>query len=328
MSAEFLKSASSTDQLLGYVKLPLAFFRRADAPACDIYAVGEKAVVPTLLASRNLRLTEDQLDALEQRGQCTLFVKQREFDLYANEILASLDEILVDQSLPEASRFAILQSAVSLEVERTFRLRDDSPFVALAQRMGRQVAALVGEGRASPQDLYALAAHDSTTFVHITNVAAYAVMLADALGFGGADNLQEIAVGALLHDIGKRRIPADLLAKPGALTAEERTLIETHSQRGYEAVCDRTDVTYAQKMMVYQHHEWVDGRGYPVGLTGKDLHAWSKLLAVVDVFDAMTARRPYRTPMTVRDVLLLLADGVNSQFEPEAVKCWISLFRL
>lgn len=328
MSDEVLTCDSPTDQLHGYVKLPLAFFRRSDAPAYDIYAVGEDAVVPTLLVNRNLRLTDQQLDALERRGQSELYVKQRDFDLYATEILASLDEIIVDQSVPEASRFAILQSAVSLEVERTFRLQNASPFVALAHRMGQQVAALVGDGRASPQDLYAVAAHDTTTFVHITNVAAYAVMLADALGYGSPENRQEIAVGALLHDIGKRGIPATLLAKPGALTAEERALMEKHPQLGYEAVCARTDVSYSQKMMVYQHHEWVDGRGYPVGVTGKDLHPWSKLLAVVDVFDAMTARRPYRMQMSVRDVLLLLADGVNTQFEPEAVKCWISLFRL
>ncbi len=75
-------------------------------------------------------------------------------------------------------------------------------------------------------------------------------------------------------------------------------------------------------MMVYQHHERVDGSGYPVGVTGRDIHPWAKMLAVVDVFDAMTGTRPYRNSSSTRVALQYLNHNSGSQFDPEIVRCW------
>jgi len=74
--------------------------------------------------------------------------------------------------------------------------------------------------------------------------------------------------------------------------------------------------------MVYQHHERIDGRGYPVGITGEEIHPWAKILAVVDVFDAMTGSRPYRRPATAHDALEYIRKSSGTQFDPEVVECW------
>src|SRR6185369_5881799 len=139
-----------------------------------------------------------------------------------------------------------------------------------------------------PQDLFRLARHDFLTFTHITNVASYGVIFAERLKLCGEGEFEQLAKAAILHDIGKRFIPASILQKPGRLVSDERAIIETHPQRGYEELCGRDDMSNDQLMMVYQHHERFDGTGYPVGFAGDEIHLWARMLAIVDVFDAMT----------------------------------------
>jgi HD-GYP domain-containing protein (c-di-GMP phosphodiesterase class II) len=79
--------------------------------------------------------------------------------------------------------------------------------------------------------------------------------------------------------------------------------------------------------MVYSHHERIDGTGYPVGMVGDEIHPWARLLAVVDVFDAVTSARPYRTPMTVTQALEFLHRNAGTHFDPEMVACWTSMMK-
>jgi HD-GYP domain-containing protein (c-di-GMP phosphodiesterase class II) len=180
----------------------------------------------------------------------------------------------------------------------------------------------LSQSKALPRDLFRLARHDFNTFTHVTNVAGYAVILSEHLGLCDEAGLEQIATAAILHDIGKRFIPAAILTKPAKLDPEERAIIETHPQRGYEELCERPDMTFEQLMMVYQHHERMDGKGYPVGLRGQEIHPWGRMLAVVDVFDAMTAVRPYRRPATAQEAMQYIRQSSGTHFDPEVVACW------
>ena len=310
----------------GFLRLPLALFRTAVAPQIDLYCPAEDNVQPRLLASRELGITDAQIGEMAKREVSSLFVRKGDFERASANLLESLEEIVADRSYPAEQRFQVLQSTIAMEVEKSFRFTDCNRFVALADRVGTQITNLVDQGPIAPLELFAVAEHDTTTFIHVTNVAAYAVMLAQALTISDEDEQRQIAVGALLHDIGKRSIPRDVLASPSRLTIEQREVMEKHPRIGYVELCGRDDLSFGQLMMVYQHHEWVDGSGYPVGVVGDEIHPWARLLAVVDVFDAVTASRPYRTGMDLSDALELLNDGVDSQFDSEVVKCWTSLF--
>jgi HD-GYP domain-containing protein (c-di-GMP phosphodiesterase class II) len=128
----------------------------------------------------------------------------------------------------------------------------------------------------------------------------------------------------MLHDIGKRFIPASILTKPARLDPAERAIVELHPIRGYEELQHRPDLSFGQLMMVYQHHERIDGTGYPVGIQGDEIHPWAKLAAVVDVFDAMTGNRPYRRPASVKFALNYIHQNLGTHFDSEAGQCWIS----
>lgn len=165
--------------------------------------------------------------------------------------------------------------------------------------------------------------HDYTTFTHSANVALYTTMLAKGLGFSVKD-ITQVTAGGLLHDLGKLEIPESILCKPGRLNEEEFRIIQMHPTLGYRRLVHREDLTYGQLMMVYQHHERLDGSGYPVGVPAAEIHPWAKLCAIVDVFEAVTSIRPYRKPMPHGEAIELLRRDAGKELDKEMVQCWAS----
>ena len=321
------KSLSCAPEHAGYVRLPLSFFRSKCAPDVHLYTCWGGQTEPTRVSNPNMLKDDWQFDEIRKAGHDYLYVQEDEYEDSCSGLLEQLERIVHDDSYPSYERFLVLQSVVSQEIDRAFRSTNSERIMTIANRVGAQIAYLTTDEKLTPPQIFGMARHDSTTFVHGTNVAAYAVMLAEAMGQRDTAELQQIAVGGILHDLGKRTIPQNILVKQGRLTAKERDIIERHPQLGYEALCNRGELSFGQLMMIYQHHEWIDGSGYPVAVLGDEIHPWAKLLAVVDVFDAMTANRPYRIGMSPTEVIRLIADRVGSQFENEPVRCWISLFQ-
>ena len=160
---------------------------------------------------------------------------------------------------------------------------------------------------------------------HSRRVAAYAVRLAAQYGLE-ARTIDAIRVGALLHDIGKTRLPSRLLSKPGRLTEGEWTTLRTHPEVGCDLV-DRMGFDGAVCEIVLYHHERFDGTGYPHRLEGSSI-AWAvRLVSVADAFDALTSNRPYRTAMSADAARFLLAREAGSRFCPWAVCGLLSLPR-
>ena len=166
--------------------------------------------------------------------------------------------------------------------------------------------------------------HDYSTFTHIINACTCCVVLAEALGIRDRAQLMEIAQGALLHDVGKRYISARLLNKSAPLTKDEQELMRQHPARGFEELCLRGDLSWGQLMMVYQHHERCDGRGYPVGLVGSEIHEWAKICTVADVYDALTRDRAYHKGATAKDAMQYLDREAGRGFDEDICRCWIA----
>lgn len=310
-----------------FVSVPLAAFRMPNLDGFDVFCIQEGRDDPALLSSGEFGLTPQHLDDLAARGYKSLLVRRSDFCSASMALFESLESIIADQQIPVGQRFALLQTAVAVEIESAFRHTDSGRFVDLANQIGVQIAGLFDNETIAPTELYGLAKHDPATFVHATNVAAYSVVLARELWSDvPSTDVQQIAVGALLHDLGKKYVPRELLNKRACLTLAEQDVVERHPQLGYETLRRRNTHSHGQLMMVYQHHEWLDGSGYPARVVADEIHPWAKLLAVVDVFDAITGPRPYRQRATASDALLYLANSAETHFDPEAVECWISIF--
>ncbi|KHF41137.1 HD-GYP domain-containing protein [Halalkalibacter okhensis] len=163
--------------------------------------------------------------------------------------------------------------------------------------------------------------YDSYIFTHSLNVTIYTLALAVELGFNDKQ-LMEIGMGALLHDIGKMTIPVEILNKPGRLTDEEFKIIQGHSMAGFEILRKAPNISLLSAHCALQHHERLDGTGYPRGLRSEDIHDYAKLIAIADVFDAVTSNRVYRKPMLPHEALELLYSGVGNQFDQELIQAF------
>jgi HD-GYP domain-containing protein (c-di-GMP phosphodiesterase class II) len=309
----------------GYMPVQVEMLQRLTQSPVDLYIQYESDCEPVLYYRAACPLEAEQASRLSESGVRQVFVRMDEFHRFASHLLETVDARVGREAVPAAERFAVLQLAMAVEIEHAARLVDCGPYISVADKLGRELTSLMVNNHVLPRDLFRLARHDFLTFTHITNVASYGVILAERLGLCDDSQFEPLAKAAILHDIGKRFIPASILQKPAKLDPEERALIETHPQRGYEELCDREDMTHEQLMMVYQHHERFDGKGYPVGSQGEEIHPWARMLAVVDVFDAMTGVRPYRRPATAADAMSYICKSAGTHFDPEMVACWNSI---
>ena len=177
-----------------------------------------------------------------------------------------------------------------------------------------------------------LKTHDNYTYNHSIDVTVNAIMIGKKIGMN-VRQLQELAVGCLLHDVGKVFISPGLLNKNGKLTEEEFEIIKEHPTLGYELI--RESVPILQSNIAYQHHERQDGSGYPRGITGgnttrrstsdNQLSLYGEVTAVADVYDALSSDRPYRKAMLHDKVLDLIKDSAYSHLNAEIVEAFLKI---
>ena len=158
---------------------------------------------------------------------------------------------------------------------------------------------------------------DPYTAGHSKHVAKLALETGKVMGLNKED-LEGLRVCALLHDIGKATIPAGILSKPGKLSQHEWGFIQEHPTTAYETL-RRIPFPWPVADVVHQHHERLDGSGYPLGLKSDQIHPWARIIAVADIFDAMTSHRPYRPGLPLREAVEELSSGLDVKFDPQAV---------
>lgn len=143
---------------------------------------------------------------------------------------------------------------------------------------------------------------DDYTYSHSLNVSLIAIVIAKWLGLSESQ-IDEIAIAGLLHDIGKTQIPQELLSKPDRLTKEEFEEIKKHAILGYRLIEKVSDISMEIKRGVLMHHEKIDGSGYPTGAKEEQIPLYAKIIAVADIYDAMTSNRTYRDKLCPFDVI-------------------------
>lgn len=164
---------------------------------------------------------------------------------------------------------------------------------------------------------------DTGTYEHSKRLAAMTKDLADALGLT-PEHVSEIVLASRVHDLGKIGISNDILLKPGALTPEERHIMQDHPTIGANILSSYSAFQGSIEIVKHHHERW-DGRGYPNGLKGDEIPIGSRIITVVDAFDSMTADRPYRRGMTIDDAVKRLKDSMGTQFDPRVSAAFIQL---
>jgi len=167
-------------------------------------------------------------------------------------------------------------------------------------------------------------ARDPYTAGHQRRVSELASAIAQEIGLS-EEEVQGIHFAALIHDLGKIHIPAEILVKPGRLSEIEFMLIKTHPQEGYNILKD-VQFPWPIADTILQHHEKIDGSGYPQGLKGEEILMGAKIICVADVVEAMSSHRPYRASLGIKPSLDEIRRGRGTWYDPTVVDACLTLF--
>lgn len=223
--------------------------------------------------------------------------------------LVSLKGFYQKSFLAARELFLQTQETGEVQVEAVTEVVDD--IVGSVQRNRDALLCLKGLQRA---DLY--------TLCHSVNVSMLAVMFGKFLGYD-QEQLRLLGLAGILHDIGKQFIPASILNAPRRLNPDEFAIIRTHSTLGYEKLAEHKDVPELVRRGVLEHHEKIDGTGYPHGKSGEDISVFSSILSLADVYDALSSNKPYRKALPPTTAITTLYEMRGSAFPPDLTEKFI-----
>ena len=258
---------------------------------------GEEA--PVLYRRSGSGLSEPDFKRMVEHGITRLYVRAAYHSKCERILEDKLSDILANPSVPPDDKADILYNT-STSMTRSFM--GDSVGSAEIDRISMVVDNVIGSVVHDPAVtayLLEMAGHERSTAGHMFSVSTPTVMLGAAAFGPDLETLRRLGLAGMFHDLGKLSISADILNKPGALSREELNLIHQHPIESARLVSEDARVDQTVRQMILQHHERVDGRGYPLGASGADLLPGSKVISIVDSFHAMVGQRPYQPLVTL-----------------------------
>lgn len=305
--------------MLGFLPVATAGLAPTTVLDCDLFIKWPGRRVTELYRGRTYPLHESDLAQLRVEGVDRLYIRLTDAEAYRDYLCA---HVIHSPDLPVAVRMGALTEITRVAFQDALAAQGTDRLVEVASSFGSELSSLIVSKSSTVSEVFKTLEHDYYTFTHVCNVAVYCALLGKLLGMSDEAELSDLSAAALLHDIGKRHISPHILNKSERLTEEEWDLIREHPTSGFRELSQRGDMSWAQLMVVYQHHERLDGSGYPAGVTSDDIHPWAKICAVADVFDALTCHRPYRKPMPLAEACDYLTKHSGTTFDPEIVQCW------
>lgn len=201
--------------------------------------------------------------------------------------------------------------------------RQNQKYIKHIDNTVNELSKLVTESKEKSVNISDLKAYDEYTYHHSLSVTVISLAIAMQLGLS-AEESHKLGFAAMMHDIGKMRIPIEVLNKPFRLTDEEFEIIKNHSRYGEEYLLENEVIDPDITIPVANHHEKLDGTGYPDNLHEHDIHFFAKIISVADVYDALTSRRPYRNPEIPSQVAEYIMGNCGSSFDMDIVHAFLN----
>lgn len=269
MAASSLKSAQSADPVVDdFISISVATLVPGASLGVRLFVRDKGSNGVRLYKSEELSFEQKDRDKLLSQGRRTLLIRKSDSARYQEYLRESLPSTLENESIPIVSRAACLSEVVRDVMVSTLVSGDTDAILEATEDLAETSVPVLARDDLMVHELAGVMHHDYHTFTHSTNVAFYAVMLARALGISDESELNRIAVGGFIHDLGKLDIADAILTKPDRLDEDELEVIRDHPRAGFRRLCHRDDLSFGQLMMVYQHHERIDGGGYHPGGDG------------------------------------------------------------
>ena len=310
----------------GYLPVPLRSVPPEGLADLEVYLFNGRSY--HLYRSTDLHFGQRDYQRLMDSGVEFVYVSVKDHQVYYRTIEESLGKIVSDTNIQLEQKTEILYST-GMELASQILLKPPGRNeIDRTAKMAHATVQLIMQDQNAFGRLFEISNHDFYTATHLVNVCSSSISLADKIGLADQQVLNKLGTGAMLHDIGKIFIPSELLNAPGKLTNAQYAQLQSHAELGRAHLSEVSDLPPEAMAVVTEHHERMDGSGYPNGLKGEQISIMGRLAGIVDTFDAMTSVRPYREhTFSVEDALQHLEDQAQEKFDKEIVKAFNKLMQ-
>jgi HD-GYP domain-containing protein (c-di-GMP phosphodiesterase class II) len=306
-----------------YFRIRLSTIRPSKATTFDIYIHLDHQYVLYLRAGD--RLSELKIESLHNKDTGnSFFVLTSQKQAYRDWVK---EEMNANDLNPFEKSKILRESSVAL-MEDLFENPDVNTALDESRPIIKNFIDFMEQAPEAMGYMISLSGHDFYTYNHSLDVSIYSLGLASALSFNKVD-LEELGVGSLFHDIGKRNVSLDILCKKGGLDDAEWEQMKRHPQYGLMILNQNPNISDAVKAACFEHHESFTGNGYPQGISGQEIHPFARIVAITDTYDAMTTQRSYNVPLKPLDAVTMMKEKLAGRYDPEFLKAMYSvLFKL
>jgi putative nucleotidyltransferase with HDIG domain len=289
---------------------------------CDVFlSLGGHHVLYAAAGADAADLVERVSDDMQ------LTVRSEDRDELRHSLSRSIGRILEDDRLSPVERSRRAYGAISHVMAPIFNINSGVDRSGLDDAT-RAIDAIVRRLTVGEDVVWSLVSTMNkhlSTHTHAINTAVYSALLAESVGQFDQDQLGDIGRGALLHDIGKNRVPLAVLDKPGPLDEEEWRLMRKHPQVGYDLVVRALGAAPSYAHIIAEHHERADGSGYPTGVQSGRVPLASQLVAIADAYDALTSARSYKPAGSSYNALWTMRFRMRGQFNPQLLQALVEM---
>lgn len=281
-----------------------------------------------VLVARKSSLDDYTIEALKKMGIPGVYIREGEEEPQEEgrpaPLTPAMRQKFEKERVEDRSKVKLSESVRKRVEEGIKYLYQDvgSPdFTDATKTVTSDLMKAIDDNEAVAVDISALKVSDEYTFKHSVDVATMSMIVAKRYGFN-EKQVYEIGISGLLHDIGKSQIPNEVLNKAGKLTDEEFSVMKQHSVFGYRILTPKDDLSNDIKMGVLQHHEKLNGKGYPLGVAMPKINVFARIISVADIYDALVTERPYKKPFSPRDAVEMIM-SMTSELDVDVMRCFM-----
>jgi HD-GYP domain-containing protein (c-di-GMP phosphodiesterase class II) len=309
-----------------YLAVKVRDFFPATALPCGIYypAVrkSDKSVRLALLLKQSQIYEHDFHESLMSQEISEVYIRKEDEEAYNAYFVANLQKLLQSSHLATEKKTELLYDNAETIVKKAFRERPNRANIAMGEQLISSFTSHISTDHVSSHALLSLFSKDYMTFSHCVQVALLGMSLCRFMRWKPVE-VADFGLGALFHDVGKNVIPDEILNKPGKLDADEFDMIKKHPLLGYQQIKDTQRMSKDQLTVVLHHHEARDGSGYPYRLKGDSIHKYARVARIVDVFDALTTKRPYKNAIATAKALKIMHEEMRETFDPAVFDAFV-----
>lgn len=278
------------------------------------------------LIEKGAFLDDFQIEYLRTKGISSIYIAEGEADPDELELqIPQFTRDLIEKSKvpdkPKAKLSESVRKQVCEGVQNLFANPNSENFAESSVNVANSLVDSVLADDAVAVDLGMLKVSDEYTFKHSVDVAAMSIVIGKNMGLS-LEDLHQLGIAGLLHDVGKAKIPAEVLNKPGRLEDKEFDLMKQHTLFGFQILKEKNTFSNDVLLGVLQHHEKMNGTGYPQKVPGANINRFARIIAVSDVFDALVTKRPYKDPFSMYNATEMVM-AMSNELDIDVLKIFL-----